>query len=271
MLGYYVLLLGLIVYMIFRFSKPPPSIDDYKKKKEPDVYNIEKIYMISSICFVICTIFIIIQPFLLLFIHTNFIAFPTVFFGIFNTVMTVLFIKYRDDIYFFESYNLIFTLLVTFIGMYSIYNPLDKQLFQMMSCPTNIPQETNHNNRRTVRTPGVDYDPSIPSHEPFFLTPRSYTATDGYVSKGGRGAFSKHHDSEQKYPHEYNEHDLHKGVQTLRKGLSRSDSALTEVEFPSDHALRRHTSLHQKRGLDSQETDTFNSHGQETFQNKFDR
>ena len=166
MLGYYFLLLGLIAYMIFRFSKPPPSIDDYKKKKEPDVYNIEKIYMISSICFVICTIFILIQPFLLLFIHTYFIAFPTVFFGIFNTVMTVLFIKYRDDIYFFESYNLIFTLLVTFIGMYSIYNPLDKQLFQMMSCPTDIPPQTNHNNRRK----GVKY-------EAYFLSPQKNTAS----------------------------------------------------------------------------------------------
>ena len=267
MLNYF-LLLFLIAYMIFRFSKPPPSIDDYKKKKEPDVYNIEKIYMISSICFVICTIFIILQPFTLMVIPTYFIAFPTVFFGIFNTVMTVLFIKYRDDIYFFESYNLIFTLLVTFLGMYSIYNPLDKQLFQMMSCPT---EETNHNNRTTVRTPGVDYDPSIPSHQPYILTSRPYIATDGYVSNGGRGAFSKHHDSEQKYPHEYNEHELQIGVHTLRKDLSRSDSAQTELEFPSYHALRRHTSLHQKHGLDSQETDTFNSHGQETFQNKLDR
>ena len=207
MLNYF-LLLFLIAYMIFRFSKPPPSIDDYKKKKEPDVYNIEKIYMISSICFVICTIFILIQPFLLFFIHTYFIAFPTVFFGIFNTVMTVLFKKYRDDIYFFESYNLIFTLLVTFIGMYSIYNPLDKQLFQMMSCPTDIPQETNHdnrrtpgvkyeayflspskhtahhNNRRTIRTPGVDYDPHyVP--EPRELASRGYRATDHVETDSG--------------------------------------------------------------------------------------
>ena len=164
MLNYF-LLLFLIAYMIFRFSKPPPSIDDYKKKKEPDVYNIEKIYMISSICFVICTIFNILRPFTIIVIAPYFIAFPTVFFGIFNTVMTVLFIKYRDDIYFFESYNLIFTLLVTFIGMYSIYNPLDKQLFQMMSCPTDIPPQTNHNNRRK----GVKY-------EAYFLSPPKKTA-----------------------------------------------------------------------------------------------
>ena len=192
MLNYF-LLLFLIAYMIFRFSKPPPSIDDYKKKKEPDVYNIEKIYMISSICFVICTIFIILRPFTIIVIAPYFIAFPTVFFGIFNTVMTVLFIKYRDDIYFFESYNLIFTLLVTFIGMYSIYNPLDKQLFQMMSCPTDIPQETNHN--RTF--------------EAYFLSPSKHTATDGYVSTRGR---DYEHEFAQQTHEQLNPHNetLHK-------------------------------------------------------------
>ena len=180
MLNYF-LLLFLIAYVIFRFSKPPPSIDDYKKKKEPDVYNIEKIYMISSICFVICTIFIILQPFTLMVIPTYFIAFPTVFFGIFNTVMTVLFIKYRDDIYFFESYNLIFTLLVTFIGMYSIYNPLDKQLFQLMSCPTDIPQETN---RRTIGIADLYHDPHyVP--EPRELASRGYRATDHVETDSG--------------------------------------------------------------------------------------
>ena len=255
MLNYF-LLLFLIAYVIFRFSKPPPSIDDYKKKKEPDVYNIEKIYMISSICFVICTIFNILRPFTIMVIAPYFIAFPTVFFGIFNTVMTVLFIKYRDDIYFFESYNLIFTLIVTFLGMYIIYDPYEMQLNRMLSCPTD--REPNNNNmrtkffanRRTVTTSGADY-----------VTPRPYTATNGYVSKGGGGEFFKHHDSEQKFPHEYNKHELHKGVQTLRKGLSRNDSALTEVEFPNDHAIRRHTSLHQKHGLNPQET----------FENKFDQ
>jgi len=33
MLEYYFLLLGLIAYMIFRFSKAPPSIDDNKEKR----------------------------------------------------------------------------------------------------------------------------------------------------------------------------------------------------------------------------------------------
>ena len=41
MLNYF-LLFGLIAYMIFRFSKPPPSIDDYKKKKVDELKKICK-------------------------------------------------------------------------------------------------------------------------------------------------------------------------------------------------------------------------------------
>ena len=144
MLNYF-LLLFLIAYMIFRFSKPPPSIDDYKKKKEPDVYNIEKIYMISSICFVICTIFIILQPFTLMVIPTYFIAFPTVFFGIFNTVMTVLYIKYRDDIYFYESYNLIFTVLITFIAISSDYKGMGYYFYKHFADEDSDEEEEDSN------------------------------------------------------------------------------------------------------------------------------
>ena len=114
-------MIGYIFYIIFRFSKPPPSIND-NKKKEVDVYKIQKIYMFSSICFVICAFFII-NP-LLTFQNGNlyqYIRYLSIFFGIFNAVMTVLYIKYRDDIYFYETYNLIFTLLITFGAMSSDY------------------------------------------------------------------------------------------------------------------------------------------------------
>ena len=115
---YFFLMLGYILYIICRFSKSPSSIDD-NKKKEVDIYKIDKIYMISSICFVICAFFII-NPFLTIYWY-QYVRYVSIFFGIFNAVMTVLYIKYRDDIYFYESYNLIFTVLITFIAISSDY------------------------------------------------------------------------------------------------------------------------------------------------------
>ena len=123
---YYILMLCYFLYIIFRFSKPP----DDNKKKEPDVHNIEKIYMISSICFVIWTFFVL-NPILspLVPFHSYF-KHILVLFGIFNSFMTVLYIRYRDDIYFYESYNLCFTLVITFIAIYFIWNPIQDELFR---------------------------------------------------------------------------------------------------------------------------------------------
>ena len=92
---YYMMMIGYFFYIIFRFSKPPQSIDENNKikKKEPDVHNIEKIYWISSICFVIWTFFVL-NPFLTLLVpFHSYLKHFLVLFGIFNAFMTVLYIN----------------------------------------------------------------------------------------------------------------------------------------------------------------------------------
>ena len=98
---YYILMIGYFFYIIFRFSKPPQSIDENNKikKKEPDMHNIEKIYWISSICFVIWTFFVL-NPFLTLLVpFHSYLKHFLVLFGIFNAFMTVLYIKYRYELF----------------------------------------------------------------------------------------------------------------------------------------------------------------------------
>ena len=141
---YYILMIGYFFYIIFRFSKPPQSIDvnNKIKKKEPDVHNIEKIYWISSICFVIWTFFVL-NPFLTLLVpFHSYLNHFLVLFGIFNAFMTVLYIKYRDDIYFYESYNLCFTLVIIYLAVYFIWNPVEDELFKNASGLQNLPNVT---------------------------------------------------------------------------------------------------------------------------------
>ena len=177
---YLFLMVGYIIYIICRFSKSPPSIDD-NKKKEVDAYKIEKIYMISSICFVICAFFII-NPFLTFYWY-QYVRYGSIFFGIFNAVMTVLYIKYRDDIYFYETYNLIFTLLITFGAMSSDYKDVAYFMYERFT-KQNAEERGNFSANEDVtyvntptRIVGVDYDP----HErpyPRELAVQGYRATD---------------------------------------------------------------------------------------------
>ena len=145
---YYVLMLGYFLYIIFRFSKPP----DDNKKKEPDVHNIEKIYMISSICFVIWTFFVLNPTLTLLVPFHSYFKHILVLFGIFNAFMTVLYIRYRDDIYFYESYNLCFTLVITFIAIYFIWNPIQDELFR--SGIEDLPSRSIHEDLTTYNENG---------------------------------------------------------------------------------------------------------------------
>ena len=324
---YFFLMLGYILYIICRFSKSPSSIDD-NKKKEVDVYKIDKIYMISSICFVICAFFII-NP-LLTFHLYQYIRYLCIFFGIFNALMTVLYIKYRDDIYFYESYNLIFTLLITFGAMSSDYK--DAAYFMYERFTRRDAEERGNfsanENVTFIRTPmriaGLDYDP----HEtppPRELAVRGYTGTDHVETDAGRNVIADPLDRLtldrlRRGKHDLNpqetQEQLNAQNETLREKFDEFNPQLTrrnkfkssrkdrihpdttaynktqnpvasKATVPSQvfdetgEMMSRHeqyktpqistfTSLHPKRGLSPQETDTFSSHDQEFVQKQFD-
>ena len=270
---YLFLMLGYIIYIICRFSKPPPSIDD-NKKKEVDVYKIQKIYMFTSICFVICAFFII-NP-LLTFHLYQYIRYLSIFFGIFNAVMTVLYIKYRDDIYFYESYNLIFTLLITFGAMSSDYK--DAAYFMYERFTKRDSEESGHfsanKNVTYVHAPVRTVDPHY-NPKPYEITVRGYTSADG-VTSNEKGEFIEDRfyalsksQRNKIVPINTNiakidqlghgqDYTLNQQYDALRDSNERGQLMSRKQRFKIQE-IPSYNSLHPKSGLNPQETNTFNS------------
>ena len=255
---YYILMIGYFFYIIFRFSKPAQYTDKVTKK-EPDTYNIKKVYNITSILFVISTFFVL-NPILTSFVpFHSYLKYPLVLFGIFNAVMTVLYIKYRDDIYFYESYNLCFTIVIIFTAIYFILNPAADMLFQSGVEYSHQNEDVNTFSEKLKRH-GHTIHKREKSHKEYnneipIVSPH---ATIVPIVQG--------------YTHNFKTDQLGHGYLTQDDTLHQKYDEFKKSEFsrvPGSYErapkIPSFNSFHQKRG----QTDTFNSHDQETFQNKF--